>query len=331
MPTTAPCPRTAAPSLENGQELAVFSAPAPSLESGQELTTFSGPALESGPQGATFSGGGLLARWWPAVLVVVVVLADQASKWAAGHGAEGVDYTVNSGVSRDLPRLLDRVVAGVPFGGALDLSGAVLLAVLLTVTVRHARGGVRVGLLLYVAGSASNLADRLGLSYATAPAPHPRGVVDLLIIGNANVADQALHAGVAVLALTALLRAVGGVPGVSRALDAAARRARRAWKPALAGMVAAAAGLWVGVSGQSGAVRAARADAATLEQFVGARGVVLPGCRSHGRVSPLTAGRVTYVCPVRLPDGQRRVLQLTTRPSLAAPAVPTVTTTSRRK
>jgi hypothetical protein len=78
--------------------------------------------------------------------VLAVVVVDQTTKWAAGHGAESIDFTVNSGVSRDLPRLLDGVVAGVPFGAALDLAGAVLLAVLLTVTIRRTRGLVRVGL-----------------------------------------------------------------------------------------------------------------------------------------------------------------------------------------
>jgi len=273
--------------------------------------------------------GGLLARFWPALLVAVVVAADQTTKWAAGHGVEGVDYTVNSGVSRDLPRLLDGVVRSVGVGAALDLAGAALLAVLLTVTIRHTRGLVRAGLLLYGAGSAGNLADRLGVSYLTAPAPHPRGVVDLLALGNANVADQALHTGVGVLALAAVLHAAGGSARVVHAAVTAARRARRAWKPAVAVIAAAVGGLWVGTAGQAGELRTARDDARVLEQFVVARGVVIPRCRPHGRVSPLTAGRVVYVCPVRLPDGGRRTLTVTTR--TVPGAVPTVTVTTTKE
>lgn len=289
----------------------------------QAETTVPHPAVASGrPETASER---TLTRWWPALLfVAVVVVVDQASKWAAGHGQVGVDYTVNSGVSRDAPRLFDAVVRNVGVGGALDLAGVVLLAVLLAVTVRHARGLVRVGLLLYTAGSAGNVADRLGTSYVTAPAPHPRGVVDLLALGNANVADQAIHAGMALLAVAAVLHAAGGPGRVLHLAHVTARRARSAWRPTVAVIVAAAGGLWVGAAGQAGALRSARADAANATAFASLSGVQLPGChRPGGTPGSVTAPvhRATYLCPVTTTGGRRVVLRVTRTFPRPAPTI----------
>lgn len=199
----------------------------------------------------------MVRRSWPVMLAAIVVVAYQAAKFAAGH-AGPLAYSINSGVAREKPRLLDAVWAAPLSGGLLDvlaLAGVVAFAWLGWRT----HGLVRLGITLMVAGDASNLLDRLGASFMTAPDPHERGVVDLAVLGYANVADYAIFAGVGVLAFAALLHAPGGPQAVLYTVIRAAARVR--WRPVLTVTAVAVAGVWAGTVGQYGATRKAQADA----------------------------------------------------------------------
>lgn len=196
-------------------------------------------------------------RCWPVMLAAIVVVADQAAKFTAGH-AGPLAWMVNSGVDRDKPRILDPVWAAPLSGGLLDLLAVVGTAALAFAAVRT-RGLIRLGLTLIAAGDASNLLDRFGASFLTAPDPHARGVVDLAVLGDANVADYAIKGGVIVLAVAALLHAAGGPQAVLYTVVRAVGRVR--WRPLIAVVCTAVAGVWAGTVGQSGQTRKAQADA----------------------------------------------------------------------
>lgn len=216
------------------------------------------------------------------MLAAIVVVADQAAKFAAGH-AGPLAYVINSGVAREKPRLLDGVWAAPLSGGLLDLLG-VASAAAFAYAAWRTRGLVRLGGTLVVAGDSGNLLDRFGGSFVTAPGPHARGVVDLAVLGDANVADYAIFAGVGVLAVAALLHAAGGPEAVLYTVVRAAARVR--WRPVLTVTAVAVAGVWAGTVGQYGDTRKAQADAseakwhaapnATPVATIGPRWVELP-------------------------------------------------------
>jgi lipoprotein signal peptidase len=130
-------------------------------------------------------------RQRPMVLLVlaVVIVLDQVSKWWAWRHVSGT--IINYGGDA----LVGPTVGGWyadPVGGALlDLLGFGLLSIAVSVLVRR-RWPARVLVpgALMIGGWSSNLLDRLGMHYWTAPGS-VRGAVDFIHLGrsNYNVAD----------------------------------------------------------------------------------------------------------------------------------------------
>jgi lipoprotein signal peptidase len=123
------------------------------------------------------------------VLVVVVVVLDQTAKWWAWRHIGWA--RINSGGDLLVGRDVGSWYADPVTGALLDLLDSGLLGVALIVLMRcRLSATVRVLGALMVGGWVSNLLDRLGVHYWTAPGS-VRGVVDFIHIGGHyyNVAD----------------------------------------------------------------------------------------------------------------------------------------------
>ena len=122
-------------------------------------------------------------------LVVVVVALDQAAKWWAWRH---VSWTrINSGGDVLVGHTIGTWYAGPVSGAVLDLLDFGLLSIAVSVLARwRATAAVRVSGALMIGGWGSNLSDRLGMHYWTAPGS-VRGVVDFVHIGEHyyNAAD----------------------------------------------------------------------------------------------------------------------------------------------
>jgi len=122
-------------------------------------------------------------------LLVVVVVLDQAAKWWAWRHASWT--RINSGGDVLVGRAIGAWYAGPVPGALLDLLDFGLLSIAVGVLARcRATAAVVVPGALMTGGWASNLLDRLGIHYWTAPGS-VRGVVDFIHVGGYyyNVAD----------------------------------------------------------------------------------------------------------------------------------------------
>ena len=186
-------------------------------------------------------------------LIVLVIVLDQAAKWWAWRHVAVAQ--INSGGDILVgPTVGAWYAAPVP-GAALDLMDVGLLSLAVLVLLRYrVNAVVAVSGALMIAGWGSNVADRLGLHYWTAPGS-VRGAVDFLHIGSYyyNFADFFIIVGTPLFLLAAgcqCLRSVrrpgraGSVPSPARRrVRAVARVWLRVWLPALAafGLIFAAA------------------------------------------------------------------------------------------
>ena len=175
-------------------------------------------------------------HWRLAVAVLtVVILADQATKWWAGHFDPSV--SVNTGGDAMAPAVLSNSLADPLVGGVLTVVGALLI---IRAVAWLARAGcstlVRIAGLLVAAGWASNVVDRLGLRWYTAPKiVDGRGVVDWLLASSGtgyNLADLAILTGTLALAFVGLRAVLAGWrprrPRLSWPTMPTSRRTRRA-------------------------------------------------------------------------------------------------------
>jgi lipoprotein signal peptidase len=155
----------------------------------------------------------------PALLVVVVAV-DQAAKWWAWRH---LSWTrINSGGDVLVGRTISAWYAGPVTGALLDLLDYGLLSIAVSVLARRrAPAAISVPGALMTGGWASNLLDRVGIHYWTAPGS-VRGVVDFIHLGGHyyNVADFFI---------------IGCTPLFLRA--AGYQRVRAARRPAAAGRV----------------------------------------------------------------------------------------------
>jgi lipoprotein signal peptidase len=122
-------------------------------------------------------------------LVTAVIVLDQAVKWWAWRHVAGAK--INSGGDVLVGHTIGAWYAASVAGALLDLLDVGLLSAALFVLVRRRRpAAVVVFGALMLGGWDSNLLDRLGMHYWTAPGS-VRGVVDFIRIGGAsyNVAD----------------------------------------------------------------------------------------------------------------------------------------------
>jgi lipoprotein signal peptidase len=128
-------------------------------------------------------------------VIVVVVGADQAVKWWAWRHASTV--RINSGGNPLVPASLGGLYADPVAGALLDIldCGLVAGAVFLLLSRRRPLAVVLFAAVM-LGGWTSNLLDRLGMHYWTAPGSL-RGAVDFIHIGrfNYNIADAFIIAG----------------------------------------------------------------------------------------------------------------------------------------
>jgi lipoprotein signal peptidase len=171
-------------------------------------------------------------------LLAAIIVADQAAKWWAWRHVSGAK--INAGgdvlVGHDVGEWYDNRVTG----ALLDLLDVALLILAVAVLLRRRRPvAVVVSATLMLAGWASNLLDRLGMHYWTAPGS-VRGVVDFIDIGGAryNVADLFIIGGTPLFLLVAL--AAGCLRLRARNLRPAAMAAARTHPRALVSMPALA-------------------------------------------------------------------------------------------
>jgi lipoprotein signal peptidase len=197
---------------------------------------FADPAVRprtTGQQGRIRQSAVLLA------LIAAVVVLDQAAKWWAWRH---VPWTrINSGGDVLVGRTIGAWYAGPVTGALLDLLDFGLLSIALSVLVRcRVTAVVRVPGALLAGGWGSNLLDRLGIHYWTAPGS-VRGVVDFIHIGGYyyNVADLFIIGCTPLFLLAAGYQGVWAALRPARSLPRSARsRARvraRIRIPALAG------------------------------------------------------------------------------------------------
>jgi lipoprotein signal peptidase len=130
-------------------------------------------------------------RQWQVMLAVVtaVIVLDQSVKWWAWRHVAGAE--INSGGDVLVGRAVGAWYAAPVTGALLDLLDFGLLSAALFILVRRRRPvPVLVSGALMLGGWGSNLLDRLGMHYLTAPGS-ARGVVDFIRIAGAsyNVAD----------------------------------------------------------------------------------------------------------------------------------------------
>jgi lipoprotein signal peptidase len=172
----------------------------------------------------------------PALLVAVVVL-DQAAKWWAWRHFSWTK--INSGGDVLVGRRISAWYAGPVTGALLDLLDYGLLSIAVSALARRrAPAAVSVPGALMTGGWASNLLDRVGIHYWTAPGS-VRGVVDFIHLGGHyyNVADFFIIGCTPVFLLAAGYRRVRAARRPAGRVPPPARSRARAWVriPALAG------------------------------------------------------------------------------------------------
>jgi lipoprotein signal peptidase len=172
-------------------------------------------------------------------LIAMVVMLDQAAKWWAWRH---VPWTrINSGGDALVGSTIGAWYAAPVPGALLDMLDFGLLSIAVLVMVRcRASAAVSITGALMIGGWSSNLLDRLGLHYWTAPGS-VRGAVDFIHIGSHfyNVADLFIIGCTPLFLLAAVYQGVRAVRGPSAARRVSApfrKRARvRARIPVLAG------------------------------------------------------------------------------------------------
>jgi lipoprotein signal peptidase len=128
-------------------------------------------------------------RWIVPALLALVIVLDQAMKWWAWRHVSGA--IINDGGDALVGPLVGGWYADPVAGALLDLVDFGLLSIAISVLVRR-RPPVKVVVpaALMLGGWCSNLLDRLGMHYWTAPGS-VRGAVDFIRVGQSyyNIAD----------------------------------------------------------------------------------------------------------------------------------------------
>jgi lipoprotein signal peptidase len=172
------------------------------------------------------------------VILVATVVADQLVKgWAWRHAPEA---RINYGGNAFVGGMISAWYADPVTGALLDFAGFTLLSVAVFVLVRH-----RLPVMILISGALmtggwiSNLFDRLGMHYWTAPGS-VRGAVDFIPLGwlHYNLADVFIASGT-VLFLLALgtLASTRATAMESWAPAQPGRLRSRRWLPAIAAAV----------------------------------------------------------------------------------------------
>jgi lipoprotein signal peptidase len=173
-------------------------------------------------------------------LLAAVIMVDQAAKWWAWRHVRGV--MINPGGDFLTGPTLSRWYADPVAGALLDLMGFGLVSIAAAIMAcRRRRALVTICGSLMIGGWASNLLDRLGMHYLTAPGSI-RGAVDFIGFGARcwNLADFFIIGATPLflLATARLTKRAAGPPGASPARSAI-RDHLRARVPAVAAAGAA--------------------------------------------------------------------------------------------
>jgi lipoprotein signal peptidase len=173
------------------------------------------------------------------IVLAAVIVIDQATKWWAWRYVSGAE--INSGGDSLVGQTVGRWYGAPVTGAVLDLLDVGVLSIAVSLLVRRRRpAAVVVPCAVMLGGWSSNLLDRLGMHYVTAPGSI-RGAVDFIHFGwaNYNIADFFI------IGATPLFLLAVGFLGLRRtrrlAAVSAVKLARRirprvpASKPALAG------------------------------------------------------------------------------------------------
>jgi lipoprotein signal peptidase len=261
----------------SGRELAVVGAANP-----EPAATVAAATVAAGPPPGAEHRGKLGQRGMVCALLVTLIVADQVAKWWAWRHVTGAK--INAGGDVLVGTTIGRWYANPATGALLDLLDFGLLSVATAVLLRRPRpGAVLVPGTLMLGGWSSNLLDRLGLHYWTAPGS-VRGVVDFIGVGRAayNVADFFIVGATPLflLAVCCLGLRTATRPAMARAVPPGAGRRLRARLsiPALVGTVPIALAVTVGAT-HDGGVRTGSAHISTKQAG---------GQDHHGRVA---AGR----------------------------------------
>jgi lipoprotein signal peptidase len=184
-----------------------------------------------------------------AVLALVIFL-DQATKWWAWRHVPTA--VINYGGNALVGARVGDWYANPLTGALLDLVDVGLLSLAVSVLVRRPRpAAVLISGALMIGGWSSNLLDRLGMHYLSAPGS-VRGAVDFIPLGSMyyNVADSFIVCGTLLFLLAVVYSGVRAakVPAVSTSLTPATpRRLRFGMRmTALAGAVALAVVVGIG-------------------------------------------------------------------------------------
>jgi lipoprotein signal peptidase len=157
--------------------------------SGPVATMSPDTRVAAGPPLEAEGGGRLGQRLMVLALLATVIVLDQAAKWWAWRLVSGAE--INPGGDLLVGHTVGGWYANPAMGALLDLLDFGLLSIAVSILVRRRRPAVVVACgALMLGGWASNLLDRLGMHYWTAPGS-VRGAVDFIQIGGGdyNVAD----------------------------------------------------------------------------------------------------------------------------------------------
>lgn len=199
-----------------------------------------------------------------AVLAAVIVL-DQATKWWGWRHVPGA--LMNPGGDQLVGSTVGAWYSAQLSGAVLDLQGAVVLALAVSLLTHVRRRVVLVPAAMVIAGWCSNVLDRLGLHFWTAPGS-VRGAVDFIRIGDSvyNAADFFIIGGTGFL-LAAVAHAVATrQPAIPSRPRLALRRARRSPLARFATALAAGgliAAVTVGATLDTGVISPTAAEAGT--------------------------------------------------------------------
>jgi lipoprotein signal peptidase len=173
-------------------------------------------------------------QWTVLALLASVIVPDQVTKWLAWRDASTV--SINFGGNPFVGHTVGKWFANPVVGGLLDLLDVGLLSVVVLLLMsRRYPAIIRFSGALMVGGWCSNLLDRLGMHYITAPGS-VRGAVDFIHIGPYyfNVADFFIT-GATLIFLLAI-----GYVWAGKRLDASIAALRRPRLPARARLLVVA-------------------------------------------------------------------------------------------
>lgn len=176
------------------------------------------------------------------LVIAAIVVADQVTKWWAWRHSATV--TINSGGDELVGDVVGSWFRSAIAGAVLDIADAAALAAAMAAMLGRRRPlAVQISTTVFLAGWISNLLDRLGMHYWTAPGS-VRGAVDFLRLGGGavyNGADVVIVVGAICLSVSLCWyrHEQGEIPGPDTTTPADLRRPnprRATW--VLAGLVA---------------------------------------------------------------------------------------------